>query len=148
MSRGLRRQARLLAGLLLPSSLGCGGADPGVAHHPQPPFASAQRVPLPPPPAQPEPLSSEPPSPGCRWLDGQWVWTSQRWDWRPGSWIQPPQGCQYSLPSLTWVEEEGAPALYYRPGRWYSVSEPRACSDAAPCGGNGARGSSPSSPVR
>src|SRR5262245_19995564 len=100
------------AAVALAAALSCGGADLGVPAHPQPAFALAQRVPLPPPPAQVEALSGTPPSPACRWVDGQWTWTSQRWDWRPGGWIQPREGCRYSLPSLTWVEEEGAPALY------------------------------------
>lgn len=133
------------AGVLLAA---CGGAELGVPGHPQPPFASAVRVPMAPPPAQIESLAGEPPTPACRWLDGQWAWTSQRWDWRPGGWIQPPEDCQYSLPGLTWADEQGAPALYYRPGRWYSVKEPKACPDPAPCGGTSARGSPPSSPLR
>ena len=135
----MRRAAAALVAALGVAVLGCGRAGPGVARHPQPPFATTQRVPMPPPPAQLEYLSSEPPSPGCRWVDGQWLWTSQRWNWRPGGWIQPPEGCRYSSPTLTWVEEQGAPALYYRPGRWYSVSEPKACPDPAPCGGASAR---------
>jgi hypothetical protein len=126
----------------------CAGADPGVPHHPQPPFAAAVRVPMPPPPAQIESLSQEPPGPDCRWVDGQWAWTSQRWDWWPGGWIQPPPDCRHSLPSLTWVDEQGTPALYYRPGRWYSVNEPKACPNPAPCGAASVRGSPPSSTVR
>ncbi len=138
-----RRTLSVLAALL-----GCGGADPGVARHPQPAFAAAQRVLLPPPPALPEMLAGDPPSPSCRWVDGQWTWTSQRWDWRPGGWIQPPEDCRYSVPSLTWVEEQGSPALYYRPGRWYSVSERKACPDPAPCGTPGAGDRNPPRPVR
>lgn len=135
--RAVHGRARVASAAGVLALLGCGGPDVGVPHYPQPPFATAQRVLLPPPPAQLESLSSEPPSPGCRWVDGQWVWSSQRWDWRPGGWGQPPPDCRYSLPTTTWVEEQGAPALYYRPGRWYSVSEPRACPDPAPCGGAG-----------
>jgi len=116
-------------------ALGCGGASVAVAVHPQPAFAPAQLVDSPPPPAQIEYLSDTPPSSGCRWVDGQWVWTSQRWDWRPGGWIQPPPDCEYSLPSSTWTVSQGARALYYRPGRWYSVTQPKACADPAPCPG-------------
>lgn len=150
MSRAAGAALQVAAALLflLSALSACGSADPGVPRHPQPPFAIAQRVPLAPPPAQVELLSSEPPSPACRWVDGQWLWTSQRWDWRPGGWILPPEGCQYSLPSLLWVEEEGAPALYYRPGRWYSVSEPKACPEPAPCGGASAHDSSSSPSFR
>ena len=117
-----------------------------VPAQPQPAFAPALRVDSPPPPAQIEYLSSEPPSPGCRWLDGQWQWVSQHWDWRPGGWVPPPADCQYAPPNTTWVVSEGAGALYYRPGRWYSVSEPRLCPDPAPCPGAETR--SRTEPVR
>ena len=124
-------RARLAVGL----TLSCGSVRVAVPAHPQPAFASAQLVDSPPPPAQIEYLSDTPPSPGCQWVDGQWLWTSQRWDWRPGGWVQPPPDCEYSLPSSTWVVSQGAGALYYRPGRWYSVNQPKPCSDPPPCPG-------------
>ncbi len=117
----------------------CGGPNVGVPLYPQPAFAPAQRVDYAPPPAQIETLPETPPAPGCRWVDGQWVWSSQRWDGRPGGWIQPPERCRYSLPSQSWALVQGAAALYYRPGRWYSVSEPQICPDPPPCAGTAPR---------
>jgi hypothetical protein len=85
-----------------------------------------------PPPAQIEHLDASPPAPGCLWADGQWVWGAQNWDWRPGGWVRPPQGCRYSAPTFEWAPSDTAPrgVLYYRPGRWYSVNEPKVCSEA------------------
>ena len=122
------------AALVAALAVGC-AENLTVPVQPQPAFATAQRVDSAPPPAQIEYLSSEAPRRGCRWVDGQWIWNARRWDWRPGGWVQPPAGCRYSLPSTTWVGAEGSGALYYRPGRWYSVSEPKICPDPAPCPG-------------
>lgn len=115
------------------SLVGCGGSSIAVLSHPHPDFAPAEPVSSLPPPARVEQLTSAPPAPGCLWADGQWVWTAQRWDWRPGAWIKPREGCRYSAPSTEWVPVSGAGVLYYRPGRWYSVSEPRICPEPVPC---------------
>jgi len=123
---------RWLASALPVLALGC-AKNLAVPVHPQPAFATAQLVDSAPPPAQLEYLSDKPPRPGCRWVDGQWIWSSRRWDWRPGGWVQPPEACEYSLPSTIWAGAQGSGALYYRPGRWYSVSEPKTCPDPSPC---------------
>jgi hypothetical protein len=128
--------ARPRAGAALALCLACGGANVAVPSYPHPSFALVLRVDSAPPPAQLETLSADPPEPGCRWVDGQWVWTSQRWDWRPGGWIQPPRDCRYSAPSMAWAESQGTSALYYRPGRWYSETEPQMCPDPPPCAGS------------
>jgi hypothetical protein len=127
------RLARLAVVVLTAS--GCGASRLEVPSYPHPDGAPAEVVGFMPPPAQVEHLDSEPPAPGCLWADGQWVWAAQRWDWRPGAWIRPPQGCRYSPPTAQWAPSETSKqgVLYYRPGRWYSVGEPKACPEAVIC---------------
>jgi hypothetical protein len=121
---------RMVLGVLL---LGCGAPDIIVPTYPHPDFASVEPVAFPPPPAQIENLEGTPPAPGCLWVDGQWVWTAQRWEWRPGGWVRPPEGCHYSAPTAHWAAAQGAGVLYYRPGRWYSTTEPKLCPDPGNC---------------
>jgi hypothetical protein len=127
--RGFRRAGAALA------ALGCGASSVDVASYPHPDGSPAEAVSFMPPPAQIEHLEAKPPARGCLWADGQWVWAAQRWDWRPGAWLRPPEGCRYSGPTLQWAlsgtDNQGV--LYYRPGRWYSVGEPRACAPAVIC---------------
>lgn len=130
--RPIRRCALAAAATVL---LRCGATPLTVPSHPQPGFAPAEPVSFAPPPAQIETFASEPPAPGCLWADGQWVWVAQRWDWRPGRWISPAPGCRYSAPTLEWVASAGSSVLYYRPGRWYSETEPKPCPDPPSCGG-------------
>jgi hypothetical protein len=111
----------------------CGGSGFAVRSYPQPDFAPAQAVGFAPPPAQIETVAEEPPARGCLWADGQWIWAGARWDWQPGSWIYPPAGCRYSGPTSRWVAAAGASLLYYRPGRWYSETEPKACPEPVGC---------------
>ncbi len=111
----------------------CGSSSFAVPRYPHPEGAPAEAVGFPPPPAQIEHLDAKPPAPGCLWADGQWVWAAQRWDWRPGGWIRPPEGCRYSPPAAVWVPTGEQGTLYYRPGRWYAVNEPRICTDAVSC---------------
>ncbi len=108
-------------------SLGCGRSSWAVPDYPQPDYAPAQMIPQEPPPAQIEYLPDQPPAPGCRWVDGQWIWASQHWTWQPGGWVHPPADCRYSAPAARWDLAQGRPALYYRLGRWYSLSRPEAC---------------------
>jgi hypothetical protein len=109
------------------AGLACGAADYGVPSYPQPEGSPAEVVTFPPPPAQIERLDAKPPAEGCLWADGQWVWATQHWNWRPGGWIHPPEGCEYSAPTVQWAPSGGASGetslLYYRPGRWYSVDD-------------------------
>jgi hypothetical protein len=124
---------RQLMATLCVLGLGCGSSTITVRSYPHPDFATAEPVGSPPPPAQIENLEHEPPAAGCLWADGQWVWTAQRWDWRPGAWILPPEDCRYSAPTIRWAASGATGVLYYRPGRWYSVSEPRTCPEPVPC---------------
>lgn len=113
--------------------LGCGAPSYDVARYPHPDGTPAEPVAFLPPPAQIEQLDEEPPGAGCLWADGQWVWAAQRWDWRPGGWVRPPAGCRYSPPTVQWAPGGAKGILYYRPGRWYAVSEPKICADAVSC---------------
>jgi hypothetical protein len=108
-------------------ALACGAPAFEVPTYPHPEGAPAEPVLFMPPPAQIEHIGAEPPAKGCLWADGQWVWSAQRWEWRPGSWLRPPEGCRYSAPALEWAPGGKSGILYYRPGRWYSVSEPAHC---------------------
>jgi hypothetical protein len=111
----------------------CGAADLGVPSYPHPEGSPAEVVTFPPPPAQIEHLDAKPPARGCLWAGGQWVWATQHWNWRPGSWVLPPEGCQYSAPTVQWAPVGETTVLYYRPGRWYSVDEPKLCPDPVSC---------------
>ncbi len=127
------RRRAFIGGWLLSWSWACGGANIAVPSYPHPESAPAEPVTFPPPPAQIENIQKEPPARGCLWADGQWVWTSQRWDWHPGGWVRPPEGCRYSAPTVTWGATGATGVLYYRPGRWYSVSEAKICADPVSC---------------
>lgn len=113
----------------------CGSPRFDVPRYPHPESSPAEPVSIPPPPAQIEQVAERPPAPGCLWADGQWVWTVQRWDWHPGGWVRPPEGCRYSPPTVQWAPAPGSAQgiLYYRPGRWYAVGEPKICPDAVSC---------------
>jgi hypothetical protein len=133
ISRGAQGAKTLGALLALGVGLGCGSPSYDVPRYPHPDGAPAQPVGLLPPPAAIEQLDEKPPAKGCLWADGQWVWAAQRWDWRPGGWVRPPEGCRYSPPTVQWAPGGEKGVLYYRPGRWYSVSEPKVCPDAVSC---------------
>jgi hypothetical protein len=117
------------------AALGCGASSIAVRSYPHPQGARAEVVGVMPPPAQIEHLDSKPPAQGCLWADGQWLWAGQRWDWRPGAWVRPPEGCRYSAPMFEWApsDTDQRGVLYYRPGRWYSTGEPKACPPAVIC---------------
>ena len=123
----------LALGGIAGSGLACGSPSYEVARYPHPEGPPPEPVSFLPPPAQIEQLDEKPPAPGCLWADGQWVWKAQRWDWRPGSWVRPPAGCRYSPPTVQWAPGGEKGILYYRPGRWYSVSEPKICAEAVSC---------------
>jgi hypothetical protein len=131
ISRGRRLSNAL--GTLGMLGLGCGSPRYDVPRYPHPAGSPAQPVALLPPPAQIEALDEKPPARGCLWADGQWVWAAQRWDWRPGGWVRPPEGCRYSPPTVQWAPGGEKGVLYYRPGRWYSVTEPKIGADAVSC---------------
>ena len=115
------------------AAIACGGAAFEVPSHPHPEGAPAEPVSFMPPPPPIEHISAEPPARGCLWADGEWVWSAQRWEWRPGNWLRPPEGCRYSAPTLGWAPGGESGILYYRPGRWYAVNEPAICPEPVSC---------------
>jgi hypothetical protein len=124
----MRRRPWLALGALGASAgWACGASDIVVPSYPQPEGAPAEVVSFPPPPAQVEHLDAKPPAEDCLWADGQWVWATQHWNWRPGAWVRPAEGCQYSPPTVHWAPsaETGGETslLYYRPGRWYAIDD-------------------------
>jgi hypothetical protein len=137
MERRLRVSRVLSAVIGASGALACGAPGLAVPTHPHPEGASAEVVGYMPPAAQIEHLDGAPPARSCLWADGQWVWGAQSWAWRPGAWVRPPLGCRYSAPTFAWAASasssgmgERRGVLYYWPGRWYSVSEPKVCSEA------------------
>jgi hypothetical protein len=111
----------------------CGSPGILVPSHPHPEDAPAEPVLFLPPPARVEHIAEEPPAQGCLWADGRWVWSAQRWEWHSGSWIRPPANCRYSAPTVEWGPGGKSGILYYRPGRWYAVSEPETCPEPVSC---------------
>jgi hypothetical protein len=86
-----------------------------------------------PPPAKIEHVPDEP-SPDCAWLDGQWLWVGQHWQWAPGSWVIPPPDCHYADPTMTWLETATGPGvLYYLQGAWYPDHAGEHCRAAQSC---------------
>jgi len=132
-----RPRAALVAGAL--SCVSCGQPSLGVPLYPHPDYAAEEPIAFLPPPARVEHLRGEPPGVDCRWVDGQWLWIRQRWEWQGGRWVLPPEECHYSAASFHWVAggsaDEKRDVLYYRPGRWYSVTERRVCPSVPTCPG-------------
>jgi hypothetical protein len=134
------RGRAFLLGLVL---VGCGSSlrTPNLVPHPEKAGALAIIVDYPPPAAQVEMVPKDPGEP-CVWVDGHWDWTARRWQWFPGAWVTPPEGCNYAPPDMIWVASEEQGELYYRRPRWYpeNVKELQlqqalaACRSVPPCG--------------
>ena len=58
-------------------------------------------VDYPPPPAQVEFVRKDP-GPPCLWVDGEWNYVEQTWQWIGGGWYVPPEGCVYAEPAMLW----------------------------------------------
>jgi hypothetical protein len=87
----------------------------------------------PPPPAQIEERDEELAGrPDCRWLDGHYEWRGKRWQWLPGSWIVPPNGCSYAPGLASWSKPPSS-RLYYTPPRWYRADGKAACPAPIQC---------------
>lgn len=98
---------------------GCGASTPLVATGPHPPHVQEfVAVLYPPPPAQVEELPDAAPAPGCAWVDGHYGWEGRRWEWQPGRWVRPVDGCYYAPPVVAW-SKAGGERLYFTPPRWY-----------------------------
>jgi hypothetical protein len=101
----------------------CGGGMAGPPRGSHLDIWPSESAEFPPPPANAEVVGTNPGG-KCVWLDGHHHWEARRWEWQPGGWIVPPEGCYYAAPSLTWSTDRGQGALLYTPPRWYpSVTE-------------------------
>jgi hypothetical protein len=92
-------------------------------------------VAFPPPPAQVEVLPAPPAELSCVWVDGQWTYKNQDFEWAPGAWFKRPSGCAFAKSRLWWEKaDSGAARLHYRPGRWVIPAPPYVeCPQPAPC---------------
>ena len=98
-------------------------------------------VEYPPPPAEVEVIPDDPGAP-CAWMDGYWDWAGRRWNWVPGAWVVPPEGCYRSTPVTVWLPSEDHGELYYLRSRWYpdgadgmdATELAEACDTPTPCG--------------
>jgi hypothetical protein len=95
----------------------------------------ANAVAYPPPPAQVEVLPAAPSDSNCVWVDGQWAYKVQEFEWSPGAWVKRPLGCEFAHSRLWWEKVgPGAARLFYRPGRWVTTAFPHSdCRAPAPC---------------
>ena len=94
-------------------------------------------VDYPPPPAQVEFVRKDP-GPPCLWVDGQWKYIEQTWQWTGGAWYVPPEGCVYAEPAMLWFPNNKIGKLYFLGGRWVQADsgdskERVACAPAKPC---------------
>jgi hypothetical protein len=71
-------------------------------------------VPYPPPPARVEVLPKQPRA-GTVWIDGQWYWQGQRWEWSPGGWVAPPEGAHFAEWALVRASDG---RLRFAPASW------------------------------
>ncbi len=109
--------------------LGCSRAPQTV----RPVAADFQDVPYPPPPAQVEETTEALPGrPECRWLDGNYEWRRRKWQWLPGQWIVPVDGCNYVPAVVQWGSGPNA-LLYYTPPRWYRADGKTQCQAPPSC---------------
>ena len=118
----MRRLAIVLIGgvALASAALACGAERlPGPAYVGQP-TAALVEVPYPPPPARAEYV---PRSPNERavWIDGEWIWQGQRYGWKPGRWVIPPDdgALSHGAAYAPWTTvRNSAGTLYLAGGTW------------------------------
>jgi hypothetical protein len=85
---------RAIIWLLLVASAACSPTIPRPPSGPTPREAGVE-VPYPPPPARIEVVKfSE--VPGEVWVDGQWDWDGQTFQWFAGHWRAPPKGAYFT----------------------------------------------------
>jgi hypothetical protein len=72
----------------------CRASLPQPAGAPQPDNAFVD-VPYPPPPARVEAIPPRPRA-DALWIDGQWSWGGDQWDWWPGGWVAPVAGARFA----------------------------------------------------
>jgi hypothetical protein len=107
-------------GWLFSLSIACASSSVQLRQRP-PKLLDFIVVPTPPPVV---PVEIMPPQPrkDAVWLDGQWAWGGDRWQWKRGGWVVPPEGSSLSVwlysyqtdgrvrfwPA-TWINAEGQP---------------------------------------
>lgn len=75
-----------------------------------------------PPPVVPVEIQPPQPSKDATWMEGQWLWLGDRWQWKHGGWVAAPEGATLSVWAYsyqadgqvrfwppTWVDAEGRP---------------------------------------
>ncbi len=112
---------RTLTGIVAPLVIGVACAT-GIKRVPTtttpPDQPRGQVVPHPPPPAFPEVVPDAPPMKGAAWMDGNWRWTGQRYVWRRGGWVVPPNGARL-VPWTLEYETDGT--LRFAPSEWLNA---------------------------
>jgi hypothetical protein len=107
------RASPFLAMFLALSAYACrsGVPHPAAASHPASAFVE---VDYPPPPAHVEFVPVQPAN-LARWVNGEWLWTGQRWAWKQGAWMVPPEGAGFAKATL-FRRTDGK--LLFAPGAW------------------------------
>lgn len=90
---------------------------PQPASAPQPQNAYVT-VPYPPPAARVETLPKRPRLDAV-WIDGQWSWDGQRWQWVAGAWVLPPPGGRFARWSIVLLRDG---QLLFAPASWRDAS--------------------------
>jgi hypothetical protein len=72
----------------------------GLPRLPAPPYvrqptSALAEVPFPPPPARIESVPRQPEDRAV-WVDGEWIWQTRRYAWKPGRWVIPPAGARFA----------------------------------------------------
>jgi hypothetical protein len=113
---GRARAAHVAAfrlGWLFFLSVACGSRSVQLRQRP-PELLDFIVVPTPPPVV---PVEIMPPQPrkDAVWLDGQWAWGGDRWQWKRGGWVSPPEGATLSM----WLYSYQTNGLVrFWPGTW------------------------------
>jgi hypothetical protein len=84
---------------------------------PEAPVVSQTYLPLPPPPQ--ETIVAQP-SPEQVWVGGHWDRTPDKWNWIPGSWIQPPFSNAYWQPGY-WQHQDGT--FVWEDAHWAAANQ-------------------------
>lgn len=105
---------------LLSAMLACGGASSPATRRP-PAVLDFILVPRP-PPVVPVEIQPHQPVKDAVWVEGQWLWAGERWQWKHGGWVVPPEGATLSVWAYsyqqdgrvrfwpaTWLNAEGQP---------------------------------------
>jgi hypothetical protein len=102
------------AAAFLTFAAACG---PSLARPDPAPVSATDYVPVTFPP-RPPPIEFIPPSPekGAVWVDGTWDWDGERYGWRAGRWVLPPEGARYAAWTLVRRKEDGQ--LFFAPSTW------------------------------